>query len=177
MKVRTTPLGAFQQDASGLWHYHHMMGSGTVDAAARDALQHLPNYTPAWFWFNGTPCPIGEHDNVSSLTRGWECWRRQIQSDPGWLLEALQRLTQGRKTEPEEVRYWLSVSALPWQEATQEQFIAAEQAAGFYPKLGGGPLATNGFGAGSVNGRVTRGEISVATGYSEDFVRIANAQK
>mgnify|MGYP001562460708 CR=1 FL=1 len=59
-----------------------------------------------------------------------------------------------------EARYWLRVSGLPWQEATLEQFVQAERGAGFRPKPGCGPIATGGFSSGSVEGRVTYGEIT-----------------
>lgn len=32
-----------------------------------------------------------------------------------------------------------------WQEVTQEEFVAAERGAGFYPKHGCGPVATSSF--------------------------------
>ena len=52
-------------------------------------------------------------------------------------------------------RYWLSVAGLPKQEATREQFIQAERAAGFRPKGGGNGLATGGFHGGGVSGSIT----------------------
>ena len=56
-------------------------------------------------------------------------------------------------------RYWLRVAGLAWQEATQEQFISAEHDAGFRPK-GGDGVATGGFSAGGVEGKVTYDEIT-----------------
>ena len=41
-----------------------------------------------------------------------------------------------------------------WGEATQQQFVAAERAAGFHPKAGCGPVATGGFSGGGVRGRI-----------------------
>jgi len=45
-----------------------------------------------------------------------------------------------------------------WQEeyteVTREQFIAAERAAGFRPKGGGDELATGGFSAGNISGKI-----------------------
>lgn len=74
----------------------------------------------------------------------------------------------------DKTRYWLRVSGLPWQEATIDQFIAAERAAGFHPKTGNG-VATSGFGSGAVEGKTTDGEITEAKRYDEAFVAIANA--
>jgi len=39
-----------------------------------------------------------------------------------------------------------------WQEVTEEEFVAAERGAGFYPKHGCGPVATGGFSAGGQRG-------------------------
>ncbi len=72
-------------------------------------------------------------------------------------------------------RYWLRISGLAWQEATQEQFMAAERTAGFYPKTGSG-VATGGFGNGVIQGRVTYGEIT-AEKYPHDPDFVALAQK
>ena len=47
-----------------------------------------------------------------------------------------------------------------WEEVTQEQFIQAERAAGFYPKHGCGSVATAGFSGGSVMGMVVYGKPS-----------------
>ncbi|EAM7657038.1 hypothetical protein GSB13_003858 [Salmonella enterica] len=50
-------------------------------------------------------------------------------------------------------RYFLSHPAFGEKEVTQEEFINAERAAGFYPKSGSG-VATGGFGSGDIRGRV-----------------------
>ncbi len=173
MKVRESIVGVSQQDAAGLWHYHFMQGTGTVDLAARDALDNLRNY-PAWFWFNDTPCPINEGDTVATLVRRYFHWRKNIQSDPVWLLKALHSLTPGRKSDAPRERFWLSVCGLPWQEATQEQYIEAERSCGFYPNRGCGPFATSSFGARGIQGRRTYGQIDASMGYDPEFVAIAN---
>jgi hypothetical protein len=51
--------------------------------------------------------------------------------------------------------YWLRGMGRKWREVTQEQFIKAEQNAGFHPKRGCGPVATGGFSAGSMEGAIT----------------------
>ncbi len=67
-------------------------------------------------------------------------------------------------------RYWLRVNGLAWEEATKDQFIKSERGAGFYPKYGNG-LATAGFSGGSVQGRITYGEITAEDYPDEpDFV-------
>lgn len=59
-----------------------------------------------------------------------------------------------------EKRYWLRTETSPWEEATEEQFVQAERSAGFYPKLGCGPVATGGFSKGDSEGKVTYGDIT-----------------
>ena len=59
-------------------------------------------------------------------------------------------------------RYWLSVAGLPKQEATKEQFIQAERAAGFYPKGEGNGPATGGFNSRGVAGSITYEEEEVS---------------
>ncbi|EFU5438376.1 hypothetical protein HT774_004154 [Salmonella enterica] len=49
-------------------------------------------------------------------------------------------------------RYFLSHPAFGEKEVTQEEFISAERAAGFYPKSGSG-VATGGFSCGDIRGR------------------------
>ena len=39
-------------------------------------------------------------------------------------------------------------------EVTQDEFVRAEQNAGFHPKYGCGPVATGGFSNGTISGRV-----------------------
>lgn len=51
-------------------------------------------------------------------------------------------------------RYFLKLGNAPEQEVTEEVFIRAERSAGFSPKPGCGPVATAGFSAGEVSGRV-----------------------
>jgi hypothetical protein len=51
-------------------------------------------------------------------------------------------------------RYYLQLGNGPEREVTESEFIAAEQACGFYPKVGCGPIATSGFSMGDVHGRV-----------------------
>ncbi len=52
------------------------------------------------------------------------------------------------------LRYFLRPKAARavWQEVTQEEFVQAERAEGFYPKPGCGPVATSGFGGRSQEG-------------------------
>jgi hypothetical protein len=78
----------------------------------------------------------------------------------------------------EPTRYWLRISGLPWQEASRDQFVAAEHRAGFYPNPGCGPVATGGFGSGPIEGRVTYGEIK-AEDYAgdPDFAKAINKFK
>lgn len=77
-----------------------------------------------------------------------------------------------------EERYWLRVAGLPWQEATREQFIQAERAAGLYPKPGCGDVATAGFSAESVEGMVTWGEITEeAYGWDPDFLKVTRKEE
>lgn len=49
-------------------------------------------------------------------------------------------------------RFFLSHPVFGEKEVTQEEFIAAERAAGFFPKSGSG-VATGGFRCGDVRGR------------------------
>lgn len=51
-------------------------------------------------------------------------------------------------------RYFLApVTSDPiWQEVTEQEFVNAERAAGFYPKPGCGPVATGSFSAGGQRG-------------------------
>lgn len=51
-------------------------------------------------------------------------------------------------------RYYLSVAGSDYQEVTQEQFIRAEEGAGFHPKKGCGPVATAGFSGNSISGKI-----------------------
>jgi hypothetical protein len=72
-------------------------------------------------------------------------------------------------------RYWLQIVGMPWQEATEEQFIAAERAAGFRPKSGTGS-ATGGFSGGGINGKITTGEITAERyGHDQEFLKAALA--
>lgn len=55
-----------------------------------------------------------------------------------------------------EHRFFLSAWFNPkWVEVSQDEWIAAERAAGFRPKPGCGPLATGGFSSGNVSGTYT----------------------
>lgn len=72
-------------------------------------------------------------------------------------------------------RYWLRISGHAWQEATKDQFVQAERSAGFRPKPGCGDVATGGFSNGSLQGRVTYGDITDEKYPREpDFVELAN---
>lgn len=52
-------------------------------------------------------------------------------------------------------RYYLKADwQTEWQEVTQDQFVDAERNAGFHPKSGCGPVATGGFSARGICGRV-----------------------
>lgn len=75
-------------------------------------------------------------------------------------------------------RYWLRVVDSPWQEATREQFIQAEGTAGFYPMSGCGDLATAGFTANGIQGRITYGEINERDyRLDQDFLRAVKGEK
>ncbi len=171
-RIVKTRHGFYGEDRSDLWHYRYNKGAGTVYLAAQDALENHPGRA-SWFWFNGTFCPILLGDDLAKLVERWSEWRTEFQRDPKSLLTLLEGLAPRTNQEPK-TRYWLSVSGLPWQEATRQQYILAEQSAGFHPKQGRGPVATEAFGAKGIAGRVTRGEISEATGFDEEFVQIAN---
>lgn len=58
------------------------------------------------------------------------------------------------KWEREHSIYFLRFGNGPEREVTEEEFIAVERSAGFYPKAGCGPLATGGFSKGDVSGRI-----------------------
>jgi len=51
-------------------------------------------------------------------------------------------------------RYFLRILEHPEVEVTEEEFIRAERATGFWPKADCGPVATGGFSAGVFRGRV-----------------------
>ena len=51
-------------------------------------------------------------------------------------------------------RYFLKTSFAEEKEVSQDEFVLAEQSAGFHPKYGCGPVATGGFSNGIVSGRV-----------------------
>jgi hypothetical protein len=72
-------------------------------------------------------------------------------------------------------RYWLRIDqpGMPWQRVTRDQFIRAERAAGFRPKFGGDRLATSGFGAGGVVGRVTNGPVAGTYAFDAEFLNVA----
>ncbi len=73
-------------------------------------------------------------------------------------------------------RFWLRASSLLWQEATREQFIEAERRAGFRPKPGCGDIATGGFSGGSIQGRITSGEITEEKyGWDPEFLEVTQA--
>lgn len=65
-----------------------------------------------------------------------------------WSLQALLHKMR------ENTRYFLKPDSdrAIWQEVTQEEFVAAERGAGFYPKHGCGPVATSSFSAGGQRG-------------------------
>ncbi len=92
-----TDQGSFREDLSGLWHYQPEAGCN-VEQAVEDALKNRPGV--AWFWFNGTFCPIFTTDNVDALLRRWEQWRKIYQSDPGEsLITLLEKLATENRTE------------------------------------------------------------------------------
>lgn len=173
---KTSLMGEARRDRAGLWHYQYTEAGGGVERAAFDALQNL-RYYPLWFWFNDTPCPVHQNDDIASLVSRWMVWKKQIQESPTGLLEALQGLTPGRKSGCGRERFWLSIFGLPWQEATQEQYIKAEESYGFYVKQGYGPVATSSFGVRGVQGRRTYGDIDASMGYDPEFVALANGRK
>lgn len=75
-------------------------------------------------------------------------------------------------------RYWVRVGTLPWQEATKEQFIKAEQGAGFRSNFGPGHVATASFSGGGIEGRTTYGEIMEKDyGWDPEFLKVALAKK
>lgn len=51
-------------------------------------------------------------------------------------------------------RYFLKINAGPEREVSMVEFVLAERMAGFLPKHGGGPLATDGFSISSESGEV-----------------------
>ena len=55
-------------------------------------------------------------------------------------------------------KYWLKNGNETWREVSQERFIQAEREAGFHPKVGCCPVATNGFFKGAAKGAVTYGD-------------------
>jgi hypothetical protein len=64
-------------------------------------------------------------------------------------------LSRGERNTMMNERYYLKADhQTEWQEVTQEQFVNAEQAAGFRPKDGCGPVATGGFTGRGMRGRV-----------------------
>lgn len=73
-------------------------------------------------------------------------------------------------------RYWLKEREAPWREVTRAQFISAEGNACFHPKPGCGPVATGGFCAAFVQGRVTYGEITEDVyRWDPEFLKVAKA--
>ncbi len=79
-----TGLGQFIQDKSGLWHYQHDAGIGSLASAAANAIEFRPPGA-AWFWFNGTPGPLEATDTVGSLAARWDKWRDEWQKNPTML--------------------------------------------------------------------------------------------
>ena len=70
-------------------------------------------------------------------------------------------------------RYWVRLDGMRWQEATREQYIKAERAAGFYPKVGDG-IATGSFSGGGIEGRTTHGEITAEKyAWDPEFLEVA----
>lgn len=67
-------------------------------------------------------------------------------------------------------RYYLRLGDNPELEVTEAEFIAAERAAGFFPKTGCGPLATAGFGSNHVLGRIESPAF-------KDYPRLANLER
>lgn len=55
--------------------------------------------------------------------------------------------------EPQRERYWLGVTGQPMLPVTREEYIQAEQAAGFRSKFGPDAPATAGFSTGTICGR------------------------
>lgn len=63
-----TDRGVFRRDRSGLYHYEHLSGVGSVFQATADAIKYRPK-SAAWFWFNETPAPIYFGDSANDLVR------------------------------------------------------------------------------------------------------------
>jgi hypothetical protein len=62
-----------------------------------------------------------------------------------------------------QARYYLSHSLFGEREVTREQFIAAERAAGFYPKFGQpDDLATGGFSSGDISGSIRHAPLELS---------------
>jgi hypothetical protein len=81
---KETEFGNFHQDLSGLWHYEYT-DLGHIGRAVSDALKHRPDGA-AWFWFNGTPCPIHQDDSHEALRNRWYTWRNSYQENRAALL-------------------------------------------------------------------------------------------
>jgi len=65
-------------------------------------------------------------------------------------------------------RYYLKADhQTEWREVTQDKFIDAEQAEGFRPKPGCGPVATSGFTGDVISGRVDYCESQSITGNNQ----------
>jgi hypothetical protein len=78
------------------------------------------------------------------------------------------------KERPMKKCYWLRIDTLPWQKATEEQFVKAERNAGFFPKPGCGEVATGGFSGRATEGRITYGEITEEKyGWDPEFFEVA----
>lgn len=60
-------------------------------------------------------------------------------------------------------KYYLSSEVHPEREVTEQEFIRAEQAAGFHSKFGRDHVATGGFSRGDVSGRVVYVDTDVPT--------------
>lgn len=89
--TKRTHDGFYNQDPSGLWHYRYTKGAGTVFIAAKDAIDNHPGRA-AWFWFNGTFCPILLGDTPRDIVERWNMWRSYFQKDPKSLLTLLDGL-------------------------------------------------------------------------------------
>ncbi len=92
-KTKETREGVFTKDLSGLWHYKNTEFWQRASDAALDAIKHCPDNAAAWFWYNGSPCPILQTDNPTDLTNRWLQWNTAWTTDPGTLRNLMTRMT------------------------------------------------------------------------------------
>ncbi len=73
MKKRVKTSGGWaERDQTGVWHFTNVR-AGEISQAINDVLHH-DDLRPAWFWFNGAPCPVTETDTAESIENRWSLW-------------------------------------------------------------------------------------------------------